>query len=108
MVERLDVFYMSRLSCHIELKELVKLVIILSHGNARAESGFSVNKEMLVENMSEGSLVAQRMFDGVMNEGGMLKFVNNAHSEYVKKLEKQKVQQNSGEKKRAEIKSQMN
>ena len=55
---------------------------------------------MLVENMSEGSLVARRMiYDGVMNEGGisnfdvnrkMLKFVNNLHSEYVKQLEKQK------------------
>ena len=32
----------------------------------------------------------------------MLKFVNNAHSQYVKQLEKQKEQQTSGEKKRAE------
>ena len=41
------------------------------------------------------------IFDGVMNEGGisnvdvkrkMLKHVNNAHSEYVKQLEKQKEQ----------------
>ena len=31
---------MSRLSCHVELKE-VKLVTILSHGNERVESGFS-------------------------------------------------------------------
>ena len=100
MDERLDVFYMSRLSCHVELREVVKLVMILSHGNACVESRFSANEEILVENMSEGSLVAQRMvFDGVMNEGGisnfdvdrkMLKFVNNVHSEYVKQLEKQK------------------
>ena len=64
---------------------------------------------MLVENMSKASLVARRMvFDGVMNEGGicnadvnrkMLKFINSAHSEYVKQLEKQKEQQTSGEKK---------
>ena len=48
------------------------------------------------------------VFDGVMSEGGicnadvnrkMLKFINNAHSEYVKQLEKQKEQQTSGEKK---------
>ena len=100
MDERLDVFYMSHLSCHVELREVVKLVMILSHGNACVESRFSANEEILVENMSEGSLVAQRMvFDGVMNEGGisnfdvdrkMLKFVNNVHSEYVKQLEKQK------------------
>ena len=109
MDERLDVFYMSRLSGHIELREVVKLLMILSHGNTRVESGFSTYEEMLVENMSEGSLVARRMvFDGVMNEGGisnvdinrkMSKFVNKAHSEYVKQLEKQKEQQTSGEKK---------
>ena len=52
MNERLDVFYMSRLSRHVELREVVKLVMILSHGNARVESGFSANEEMLVENMS--------------------------------------------------------
>ena len=34
---------------------------ILSHGNACVESGFSANEEMLVENMSESSFVAQRM-----------------------------------------------
>ena len=47
------------------------------------------------------------IFNDVMNEGGisnvdvnrkMLKFVNNAHSEYVKQLEKQKEQQTSDEK----------
>ena len=85
---------------------------ILSHGNACVESGFSANEEMLVENMSEGSFVAQRMvFHAVINEGGvsnvnvnrkMLKFVSNALLEYVKQLEKQKEQQSLGEKKRAE------
>ena len=70
------------------------------------------DEEMLVENMSKGSLLARRViFDGAMNEGGIsnfdvnrkiLKFVNNTHSEYVKQLEKQKEQQTSGEKKRAE------
>ena len=114
MDERLDVFYMSCLSRHVELRKVVKLVMILSHGNARVESGFSANEEMLVENMSEGSLVARRMvFDGVMNEGGisnvdvsrkMLKFVNKAHPEYVKQLEKQKEQQTSGEKKKSQKK----
>ena len=73
MDKRLDLFYMSGLSHHVELGEVVKLVMILPHGNACVESGFSPNKEMFVENMSEGSLVAQRMvFSGVMNEGGLL------------------------------------
>ena len=112
MDKRLVVFYMSHLSCCVELREVVKLVIILSHSNASVESGFSANEEMSVENLSEGMLVALRMvFDGVINEGGissvdvnrkMLKFVNNTHPEYFKQLEKQKEQQTSGEKKRAE------
>ena len=84
---KLDVFHMSHLSHHVELIEVVKLMMILSPVNVLVESG------------SESSLVARRMvFDDVMNEGGIsnvvvnrktLKFVNNAHSEYVKQLEKQ-------------------
>ena len=63
---------MSCLSHHVELREVVKLVMILSYGNACVESGISVNEKVLVENMSEGSFVAWRMvFDGVMNEGGI-------------------------------------
>ena len=58
MDERLDVFSMSYLSRHVKLREVVKLVMILSHGNTSVESGFSANEEMVVENMSEGSLVA--------------------------------------------------
>ena len=109
--EKLEMFYMSHLSPYVELRHVIKLVMILSHGNTCVESGFSANGEMLVEYMPEGSLVAQRMgFDGVMNEGGIsnvdvnkkiLKFVNKAHSEYVKQLERQNEQQTSGEKKRA-------
>ena len=117
--KRLNVFYMSCSSHNGELREVVKLVMILSKGNARVESRFSVIEDVLIENMSEGSPAAQRMvFGGVMNEGGisnvdinrkMLKFINNAHSEYVKQLEKQKEQQNSGEKRsRKNEKLQMN
>ena len=44
-----------------ELKEVVKLVLMLSHGNATVESGFCVNGDLLVENMNEDSIVAQRV-----------------------------------------------
>ena len=53
MDEELDLFTMSRLSRHVELREVVKLVITISHGNARVESGFSANEEILVGNISE-------------------------------------------------------
>jgi len=39
----------------------MKLILVLSHGNAAVESGFSVNGDMLVENLHEASLVAQRI-----------------------------------------------
>ena len=117
MNERLDLLYMNLFSRHVELREVVKLVI-LSLGNAGVESGFSANEEIVVENMSEGSLVAQRLvFDDVLNEGGIsnvdvnrnkLKFVNNAHSEYVKQLEKQSDKLQVRKKELKKEKSQMN
>ena len=117
MNERLDLLYMNLFSRHVELREVIKLVI-LSLGNAGVESGFSANEEIVVENMSEGSLVAQRLvFDDVMNEGGIsnvdvnrnkLKFVNNAHSEYVKQLEKQSDKLQVRKKELKKEKSQMN
>jgi hypothetical protein len=49
------------------------LVLILSHGNAAVESGFSINKDMLVENLMEDSLIGQRMvYDGIQKAGGVL------------------------------------
>jgi hypothetical protein len=42
------------------LHSLIKMVLILSHGNATVESGFSVNKQLLVENLEEQSLVNLR------------------------------------------------
>ena len=57
-----------------ELEEVVKLCIILSHGNARVESGFSINELLLDVNMIDQSLVAQRtVYEGVMKAGGPIK-----------------------------------
>jgi len=48
--------------------------LILSHGNAPVEGGFSVNESLLVENAKEHSLVAQRrVYDAVACAGGPLK-----------------------------------
>ena len=48
--------------------------MILSHGNACVESGFSNNKSLLQENMKNESLFTQRMvFDGIQHDGGYLK-----------------------------------
>ena len=48
--------------------------MILSHGNASVESGFSINGDMLVENQHEESLIAQRIvYDSVKAIGGVHK-----------------------------------
>ena len=56
------------------LFSVVKRILILSHGQATAERGFSVNKEVEVENLKEHTLVAQRIVcDHVNSVGGVLK-----------------------------------
>ena len=50
------------------------MVMMLSHGNAFAERGFSINKEVIIDNLSEQSLVAQRqVYDAIMHHGGIQK-----------------------------------
>ena len=44
---------------HMKLREVAKIVLILSHGNARVEACVLINGDML-ENMSEETLVAHR------------------------------------------------
>ena len=67
--QKLDVFC-SKISGgdekQVPLWKVVTMVLILSHGNTAVESGFSVNKELLVENMEEDTIVAQRIvFDAI-------------------------------------------
>ena len=56
---------------------LVKLVLVLSHGNASVEGGFSVKKELLIENMLEETVVAQRVVYEATLTAGM--DVKNVH-----------------------------
>ncbi|XP_063245001.1 uncharacterized protein LOC134546246 [Bacillus rossius redtenbacheri] len=100
---RLDTFWVQLIEGKKEYENLfkvVKLLLILSHGSANIERGFSVNKEILVENLKEPSLIAQRrIFDFVSNEpGGLMKLdipkamihaVRNAYSMYSEALAEQ-------------------
>ena len=68
--DRLDTFYRS----HIEnmksiekIAEVLKKFLTLSHGQASVERGFSVNKSLLVENLTAKSLVSQRIVYDHMN-----------------------------------------
>ncbi|KAH8022062.1 hypothetical protein HPB51_021514 [Rhipicephalus microplus] len=89
---------------HKELQFFVKLFSCLSHGNAAAERGFSVNKECLVKNLKEDSLVAQRVLhDVVLAAGGSalvyitdstVKTVRSAYSVYREQLLTKKRERN--------------
>ena len=77
-----------------------KIALLLSHGNADVESGFSVNEDLLVENLQERSLVSQRIvYDAIKNAGGvssvdinkeLIKSVKAASSRYKSALEENK------------------
>ena len=55
------------------LLDIVKVLLVLSHGQASVQQGFSVNKETEVENLHEHSLVAQRIIcDHLRAVGGVL------------------------------------
>lgn len=82
------------------LSGFIRIVMIMSHGNAGLERGFSINEECLIENLKEDSLVAQRVvYDSVQSSGGVLKvditkslmqYTRNANSRYKEALEARK------------------
>ncbi|KAJ8884219.1 hypothetical protein PR048_016076 [Dryococelus australis] len=59
---------------YTELGNFIKIILTLSHGNVALERGFSINKEVLIENMKEESITARKLvYDSVMNAGGVEK-----------------------------------
>ena len=76
-VDRVDEFLSTYLTSSLDkygkLWNVVKMLLVLSHGQASVERGFSVNKEIEVENLKDQNLVAQRLVcDHVKVEGGVL------------------------------------
>ena len=76
--DRLDDFYVKLLSefggTTTDMMQVIKICLILSHGNARVESSFSINDNILETNMKEASVVAQRIaYEGIAKERGLLK-----------------------------------
>lgn len=81
------------------LWDVVKQLLLLSHGQASVERGFSINKELLLENLKEKSVVAQRVIhDHISFEGGIrnvvfsksLLSVRSARQKYMLYLDDQK------------------
>nr|CAD7457308.1 unnamed protein product [Timema tahoe] len=94
------------------LWEVIKICLVLSHGNATVEGGFSVNKSLLVENMHEKTVIAQRhIHDEIQEAGGiknihiskkMLDYVRGARKRYHEYLEMKKQEKSEKDKKKAE------
>ncbi|XP_063730464.1 uncharacterized protein LOC134858472 isoform X2 [Eleginops maclovinus] len=75
MQKRLDVFLHGFIGkAYPDLWAFCKTLLLLSHGQASVERGFSVNKEIETENMQEETLVAHRLvYDYVAIHGGVTK-----------------------------------
>lgn len=96
-----------------DLWELTKNLLLLSHGQASVERGFSINKEISVENMTVQTLISQRVIkDHLLNVRGVTKVsltkellvsANHARQRYQAHLDEEKrkkEEQKRGEKRK--------
>ena len=66
--------YSSHLNHGSKLFSFVKIIMVLSHGQATVERGFSINKDVEVENLKQENIVAQRIVcDAISSTGGISK-----------------------------------
>ena len=99
--ERVDCFLATYLkaSKYQKLWDLFKCLLVLSHGQAGVERGFSINSEILEYNFKQKSVVALRnMYDHIQTSGGILHVkieqelrnaVKNASSEFRREQKRQ-------------------
>ena len=98
------------------LWELTKKLLLLSHGQASVEQGFSINKEISVENMTAQMLISQRVIkDHLLNVGGVTKvcltkelLVSASHARqryhaHLDEEKRKKEEQKRGEKRKATL-----
>jgi len=69
----LDTFLRSRIAAkYRKAWSVCELALLLSHGQASVERGFSVNKELVVENQSEQTQAARRIVkDHIIHVNGV-------------------------------------
>ena len=107
--DRLDAFLMKDMdkSVYKDLVKVVKMLLLLSHGQSSVERGFSVNRQVEDDNMKEKSFVAQKMICDYVNSVGGLKNVSinkalllsaaGARQKYLSYLDEQSRQKKSRE-----------
>lgn len=86
-LSRLDEFFHDLLSFNPSYKELwkaVRLLLVLSHGQATVKRGFGVNRQISVENLKGLSYISQRIIcDAVDRAGGILNVPITKNSEWL-------------------------
>ena len=104
--DAIDSFFADLMSENVKYKNcwnVFMMIFALSHGQASVEGGFSVNKELLAENLMEESIESQRMVydhirsaDKLITEipitNDLIKSCKLAHSQYTAVLEERKKQ----------------
>ena len=75
--DRVDTWWFEALGQNADFRNLnsfVKKMLLLSHGQATVERGFSFNKEVSADNLSQQTLRARRIvIDHIHNAGGVMK-----------------------------------
>ena len=106
----MDTFYARILdSSHtFDLESIVRLVLILSHGNVRVESGFSINDDILLLNMLAETIVIQRIVHDAVQKAGrptkvaitseFMKIIKNSHRTYTAAKDEKKQQKGDAQK----------
>lgn len=73
--QRLDEFlhqHVARSGSFAKLWDVMRTLLILSHGQASVEKGFSINRQVVVENLKKRSFIAQRtIHDHLLHVGGL-------------------------------------
>ena len=52
------------------LWSMVRKLLLLSHGQASVERGFSINKHLIVENQQQDNLIGRRLVKDAINHAG--------------------------------------
>ena len=106
--DRLDELFSTHMNTepYRRFFKAVQLLLVLSHGQASVERGFSVNKELEVENPSNQSLVAQRLVcdhikavDGILEVTPVLQQENDMKDILINKEKTKKSEEESRKRK---------
>lgn len=105
--DRLDKFYFDKMKDnekYCKVWKVVSILLLLSHGQATVERGFSINKEVSEVNLSENNLIAQRVIkdyitcigglQGVVITKELLQSAQHARQTYHTYLDRKRVEQN--------------